>query len=210
MERKPKIYILDDEPQILEAITHLVKPIEAEVETYCRVDDFLAGFQNDGPACLVLDVRLPGMSGMELQKHLTQEGYGIPVIIVTGHADVRMAVDAVKAGAAGFLEKPFRPQELFEEIQKTLRADVERWERLDEEQSIDRKLSLLKVGERKVVDLIRQGKNNYEIAEALDLSLRGVEARRAKVMRTLRVDSKTELLRLLRMPGPHNASQPSS
>ena len=121
-----------------------------------------------------------------------------------------MAVDAVQAGAVNFLEKPFRPQELFEEVQKTLRADVERWNRRDEEESIERKLTLLKAGERKVVDLIRQGKTNEEIAEALDLSVRGVEARRAKVMRTLRVDSKSELLRLLRTRSPREASNPSS
>jgi RNA polymerase sigma factor (sigma-70 family) len=140
------------------------------------------------------------MSGIELQKRLAESGCRLPIIIVTGHADVRMAVDAVKAGAVNFLEKPFRPQELFEEIQKTIRADIEAWQRRDEEQNLERKLATLKVGEREVLDLIMQGKTNEEIAKELQLSVRGVEARRAKAMKTLRVDSKSELMRMLRGP----------
>lgn len=210
MQRKPTIFIVDDEPEVLEAIAHLVKPIEAKVETFSRADDFLSDFHDDGPGCLVLDVRMPGMSGMELQTRLARAGSQIPIIIVTGHADIRMAVDAVKSGAASFLEKPFRPQELFEEIQKTLRADIEAWQRREEEQSLERKLALLKAGERAVLDLIRDGKTNEEIAEELQLSIRGVEARRAKAMETLRVDSKTELIRLLRISSPRKSPKPSS
>jgi FixJ family two-component response regulator len=148
---------------------------------------------------------MPGMSGLELQSRLAQAGSQIPIIIVTGHADVRMAVDAVKAGATNFFEKPFRPQELFDEIQKTLRKDVENWRRRDEEQNVERKLSMLKVGEREVVDLIMDGKTNEEIASELQLSVRGVEARRAKAMRTLRVDSKAELVQLLRSAPAHKS-----
>jgi two-component system, LuxR family, response regulator FixJ len=210
MQRKPTIYIVDDEPEVLEAISHLVKPIEAEVKTYSRADDFLSDFQGDGPGCLVLDVRLPGMSGMELQERLIQARCQMPIIIISGHADIRMAVDAVKAGAVNFLEKPFRPQELFEEIQKTLRSDIERWQHRDEEQSLERKLAVLKAGEREVLDLIMQGKTNEEIARELQLSVRGVEARRAKAMRTLRVDSKSELVRLLRLSIPRSSSKPPS
>jgi FixJ family two-component response regulator len=114
-------------------------------------------------------------------------------------------VDAVKAGAANFFEKPFRPQDLFEEIQKTLRQDIDNWRRRDEEQSVERKLALLKSGEREVLDLIMDGKTNEEIASELQLSVRGVEARRAKAMRTLRVDSKTELVQLLRSAPAHKS-----
>jgi FixJ family two-component response regulator len=191
---------VDDEPEVLEAISHLVKPIEAEVRTFSRADAFLSNFQDEGPGCLILDVRLPNMSGMELQSRLAEIGCKIPIIIVTGHADIRMAVEAVKKGALNFLEKPFRPQELFEEIQKALRSDTERWQRHDEEQSLEKKLGLLKSGEREVLDRIMEGKTNEEIARELDLSVRGVEARRAKAMRTLRVDSKSELMRMLRSP----------
>jgi RNA polymerase sigma factor (sigma-70 family) len=200
MQRKPTIYIVDDEPEVLEAVSHLVKPIEAEVKTYARADQFLSEFKDEGPGCLILDVRMPVMSGIELQNRLVESGCRLPIIIVTGHADVRMAVDAVKAGAVNFLEKPFRPQELFEEIQKTIRADIDAWQRRDEEQNLERKLAALKAGEREVLDLIMQGKTNEEIAKELELSVRGVEARRAKAMKTLRVDSKSELMRMLRGP----------
>jgi two-component system, LuxR family, response regulator FixJ len=197
---------VDDEPQVLEAISHLVEPIEAEVRSFSNGNDFLCNFADDGPGCLVLDARLPGMSGMEIQSRLAESGCQIPIIIVTGHADVRMAVDAVRAGAVNFLEKPFRPQELFEEIQKALRADIESWKHRDEEQSLERKLAMLKAGEREVLDLIVQGKTNEEIAQELALSVRGVEARRAKAMKVLHVSSKSELLRLMRSHSPRNAT----
>lgn len=209
MQQKPTIYVVDDEPQVLEAIAHLVQPIGAEVKTYSRADEFLSDFKDDGPGCLVLDVRMPGMSGLELQARLKENGCDMPLVIVTGHADVRMAVDAVKAGAAGFLEKPFRPQELFDQIQKSLRADAEAWRSREEGQNVERKLRHLKAGEREVLALIAKGKTNEQIAEELHLSVRGVEARRAKAMKTLRVDSKAELLRVLRggqAPRPADAA----
>jgi FixJ family two-component response regulator len=202
MQRKPIIYIVDDEREVLEAVSHLVQPIEAEVRVYSCADDFLASFADDGPGCLVLDVRLPGMSGLELQSRLAAAGRHIPIIVVTGHADVRMAVDAVKHGAVNFLEKPFRPQELFEEIQKALRADIENWRLRDDEQCLERQLAQLKPGERAVLELIGQGKTNDEIADSLHLSVRGVEARRAKAMKILAVTSKSELLQLLRGGSP--------
>ncbi len=199
MHRKPTIYLVDDDSQVLDAISHLVKPIGANVETFSRADDFLSKFCYAGPACLVLDVRLPGMSGLELQVQLAEADCRIPIIFITGYADIRMAVDAIKNGAANFFEKPFRPQELFDEIQKLLRADIEFWQYRDEEICIERKLAFLKLGEREVLDRIAEGKTNEEIAKELQLSIRGVEARRAKAMKTLRVDSKAELMTLLRI-----------
>jgi two-component system, LuxR family, response regulator FixJ len=197
MQRKFTIYIVDDEPDVLESIAHLVQPIGADVKTFSDTDDFFSKFNYDGPGCLILDVRMPGMSGMELQMRLVETGCHIPIIIITGHADIRMAVDAMKAGAVNFFEKPFRPQELFDVIQNSLRTDIDAWQHRDEEQCIERKLALLKEKEREVLELIMQGKTNEEIAGDLQLSVRGVEARRAKAMKILRVDSKSELMRLL-------------
>jgi two-component system, LuxR family, response regulator FixJ len=210
MQRKSTVYVVDDEPQVLEAISHLIKPFGMEVKKFSRADDFLSSFQYEGPACLVLDVRMPGMSGMELLSRLSQMNCKIPVIFITGHADVQMAVDAVKSGAVNFLEKPFLPQELFDEIQKALRADIEAWQRRADEYNIEKKLALLKAGEREVLDLIREGKTNEEIAKDLNLSVRGVEARRAKAMKTLRVDSKTELLQMLRLSPVRNSTRSPS
>jgi two-component system, LuxR family, response regulator FixJ len=209
MHRKPTVYIVDRELQTLEAITQLINPLEAEVFTYSRVEDFLREFDYKGPACLVLDVRLPDMSGLVLQSKLAQAGCKIPVIIITGDADVRMAVDAMKAGAVNFFEKPFRPHDLFEQIQKTLRADIEIWQRIAEEQSIERKLETLDRRQREVLDLVAAGMSNEEIAQKLHLSVRGIEARRAKAMKILRVDSKSELLELLRIVN-HQRSNASS
>ena len=198
MQRKPTIYIVDGEREVLDAITQLVKPIGPEVKTFTRADDFLSYFHDDGPGCLVLAVRIPDMSGVEIQARLVQAGCQIPVIFITGHADVRMAVAAMKTGAVDFLEKPFRSQELFDEIQQSLRSSIEKWQQRDEEQRIECELALLKSGEREVIDLINEGKTNEQIARELQISVRGVEARRAKAKRTLRVDSKSDLLKLLR------------
>ena len=205
MQRKPTIYIVDDEREVLDAIAQLVQPIGAEVKTFSRADDFLSYFHDDGPGCLVLAVRIPDMSGLELQARLVQTACQIPVIFITAHADVRMAVDAMKTGAVNFLEKPFRPQELFDEIQQSLRSAIATWKHYDKEQSIQRKFALLKSGEREVLDLIKEGKTNERIARELQLSVRGVEARRAKVMRTLRVDSKSDLVKLLRVCIPQKS-----
>jgi two-component system, LuxR family, response regulator FixJ len=207
MLRKPTVYVIDDEPDILDIVAGLVRPIGAEVVTFGAAEDFLTGFQHDGAACLVLDVRLPGMSGLELQKKLAQANCTIPVIIVTGYADVRMALDAIRDGAVNFFEKPFRMQELFDQIQKSLREDGEWWQRHEEEQSVERRLALLKAGERAVLDRVAEGKTNEEIAKDLQLSVRGVEARRAKAMKTLRVDSKAELMRLLRISARRSAGK---
>jgi two-component system, LuxR family, response regulator FixJ len=204
MQRKPTIYIVDHEPQVLRSITLLVKPIGAKIRTFTRADNFLNNFHYEGPGCLVLDVFLPDMSGMELQSRLTQAKCQIPIIIITGHADIRMAVDAMKAGAVNFFEKPFRPQDLFKEIQKSLRNDIEVWKRIEEVQSLERKLAILKTGEREVLHLIQEGKTNREIAQELQLSVRGVETRRAKAMKTLRIDSKAELMKFMRISSSRN------
>jgi FixJ family two-component response regulator len=198
MPGKPTIYVVDDEAQILDLIAYLVRPIEANVVVFSRADDFLANFRYEGPACLVLDIRMPGMSGLELQAKLVQANCRIPVVFITGYADVKMAVDALKSGARSFFEKPFRPQELFDEIQKILRAEIDSWNRREAEQNVRRRLDFLTAGEREVLNLIAAGNTNEEVAEKLQLSVRGVEARRAKAMKTLRGDSKAELMTLLK------------
>jgi FixJ family two-component response regulator len=206
MDRKSTVYVIDDEPDILDTIAALVRPIGANLQTFATAEEFLSSFQYDGPSCLLLDVRLPGMSGLELQNSLAQADCTMPVIIMTGYADVRMALDAIRGGAVNFFEKPFRMQELFDQIQKSLHDDREWWRRHDEEQGVERRFSSLKAGERAVLDLVAEGKTNEEIASELQLSVRGVEARRAKAMKTLRVDSKTELMRLLRISARGSAA----
>jgi FixJ family two-component response regulator len=129
MQRKPTIYIVDDEPGIVESLTHLVKPTGADVQSYSSGEEFLKNFRPTGPACLVLDVRMPGMSGLEVQRRLAMAGHGIPVIVITGHGDVKMAVEAVSRGALSFWEKPFCPDALLGEIRAALQRDEEEWSR---------------------------------------------------------------------------------
>jgi two-component system, LuxR family, response regulator FixJ len=175
MRRQPTIYIVDNEPQVLEAIGRLVEPIGANVETFSRAEIFLGKFRDRGPACLVSELRLPGMSGLELQSKLNQMGCRIPIIFLTGYTDTRTVVAAMKAGGANVFEKPFRPRELIDEIQKTLRRDSEAWQRRDLEQDIERELAFLLSGERHVLERIAEGATNDEMARELQLSIRGAE-----------------------------------
>jgi two-component system response regulator TtrR len=145
----------------------------------------------------VLDVRVPGMSGMELQRQLAAAGSTLPIIFVTGHADVRMAVDAMERGACGFLEKPFRPQELCEKIQSAVRRDVDAWRRREEQAGAAARLARLTPAERKVADRVAAGKTNKMIAQELFLSTRTVEAHRARLMHRLGIGSRTELVGLM-------------
>jgi RNA polymerase sigma factor (sigma-70 family) len=145
---------------------------------------------------LVLDVRMPGMSGLELQKELLARKIELPTIIITGFGDVRMAVEAMKAGAVEFLEKPFRTQELCDLIQKAIKVDAVNWQARQYRQQVRQQLATLTNAERVVLDLVVAGKTNRTIAEQLGLSIRTIEDRRARMMRKLKVTSRADLLEL--------------
>ena len=202
MMSSPVVYVVDDDPSILRLLVDLVRAVELNVEAYESAEQFLHAYQASGPGCLVLDVRVPGMSGMELQKQLTAAGSTLPIIFITGHADVRMAVEAMERGAFGFLEKPFRFQELCEKIQNAVRLDVETWRRREEQESAAARLAQLTPAERKVADRVITGKTNKMIAQELGLSTRTVEALRAKLMGRLGMRSRTELVRLMAAIAP--------
>ena len=172
--------------------------IGLKAQSWSSGDAFLAAYAPTGPGCLVLDVRMPGMSGLELQKELNQRGAALPIILITGHADVRMAVEAMKAGALEFFEKPFRTQDLCDKIQEAVKLDKEKWQRRKERENAESRIGSLTPAERQVMELIADGKTNKEIAAELDLSLRAVEDRRARMMKRLQVKSRAELLRLLK------------
>lgn len=198
MKRESTVYIVDDDRSIAEAVSHLIRPLGLRTETYSSAEQFLAVYRPTGPGCLVLDVRMPGMSGLMLQKQLADRGDTIPIIIITAHADVRMAVETMRAGAVVFLEKPFRPQELCENIQDAIRLDEQAWAKREQEEDIEKKFTRLTPGEREVLDLVVAGRTNREIADELGLSVRGVENRRAKMMERLGIRCKRELLDLVR------------
>lgn len=120
MKPKPCVYVVDDDPAMGQSLSLFIKAIGFEVRAYASAMEFLEAYEATGPACLVLDVRLPGMSGPELQQRLAESGIALPIIFITGHADADIEAEAMKHGAIGFLEKPFRPQDLIENIQKAI------------------------------------------------------------------------------------------
>jgi len=197
MTPEATVYVVDDDPAVIQALTELVKLVGLEVHAYTSADEFLAAYQPSGPACLVLDVRMPGMSGMELQRKLALAGVTLPIIIVTGHSDVRMAVEAMKLGAVEFLEKPFRAQELCDNIQKAVRIDQDRWQARQRREKADRRFEDLTPAERTVMSLVAVGKTNKMIADELGLSVRAIEDRRSRMMKKLGVKSRGELLEMV-------------
>ncbi len=190
------VYVVDDDPASRRLIASLLEAIFSRVQTFESASEFLDAYQDNHPGCLVLDVAMPGMSGLELQKTLAERNVQLPIVFLTGHANVQMAVGAMQAGAVNFLEKPFREQELWESVRRAFELDrrqrQERVGRTDGEQ----KVSKLAPGEREVLALILEGMFNKEIAAQLNLSIRTVEDRRARLMRKLEVGSVVELVQL--------------
>ena len=198
MSSQPTVFVVDDDPAINEAVAELVELIGLKVSTYTSATDFLEDFQPRGPACLVLDIRMPGMSGLELQRKLADAQRTVPVVVITGHGDVRMAVEAMKLGAVEFLEKPFRAQELCDSIQKAIRVDEDNWRKRQRQEQVEQTYDRLTPAERQVMDLVVAGKTNKLIAEELGLSVRAIEDRRARMMKKLGVTTRAELLNLAR------------
>ena len=162
MESKPTVYLVDDDPAILRVLAELVELIELKAECYRSANEFLKTYKPTGPACLVLDVRMPGMSGLELQKELVKSDITLPIIMITGHGDVRMAVEAMSAGALNLLEKPFRTQELCDNIQQAIRIAEERWQHRRQREEFNSLMADLTPAEREVLDLVLAGKTKND------------------------------------------------
>jgi len=183
------VFIVDDDPAMRSAMSSLVRSVGLAVETYQSAQAFLDDRDRDRPGCLVLDVRMPGMSGLELQDLLLERNVRLPLIMVTGYGNVPMAVRALKAGAVAFLEKPFNDQELLDAIHNAIEIDRDR-RRLDDlsavQQQWQRRLARLTPVEYEIMDLILEGKTNKTIATALDMSSKAIEMIRASIMAKLR------------------------
>jgi two-component system response regulator TtrR len=205
---KPIVYVLDGDPAVIRAVTKLVAGIGLEAQGYQSAEKFLEAYRPAGPACLVLEVRIPGMSGLELQERLKSAGSSLPIIFVTSYADVRMAVEVMEKGAFGLLEKPFRPQELCDKIQKAIRLDQENWQRRQQQEAVNRRLEPLTPAERKVFDRVVAGQTNKMIAEGLGLSVRTVEVHRSRMLKKLGVKSRADLLSLMAAPPPQTKPTP--
>ena len=195
------VYVVDDDAAVRDSLKWLIESVGLRVQPCASAQAFLDAYERSSPGCLVLDVRLRGMSGLDLQAELARREIGIPTIIVTGHGDVAMAVRAMKMGAIDFIEKPFNDQELLERIQRAIDADQTARRGGQEREQICALLATLSPREREVMDLLVLGKANKEVADQLGLSTRTVEGHRARLMEKLACTSLAELVRLsLRAP----------
>lgn len=196
MNDEATVFLVDDDPAALRALATLVKVVFPRVQTFSSAADFLAAYRG-GPGCLVLDVAMPGISGLELHRKLVQDKVALPVVFVTGHGNVPMAVEAMQMGAVNFLEKPVKEQELWESIRKALELDRQNRRRRARRQRAEERFARLNSGEREVLSLILEGKMNKEIAATLGLSPRTIEDRRAKLMKKMGANSLAELVQLV-------------
>lgn len=194
---KPVIYIVDDNAAVRDAVRFLVQQVGLTAKIYVSAQEFLDNFQLGMRGCLVLDIRMPGISGIELQEKLTLIGAHLPVIIVTGHGDVPITVRAMKAGAFEFLQKPFNDQVLLDTIQAALKKYDIVWEQEDKRSHASHSLAALSRREREVLELLRLGKSNKVIARELSLSVRTVEGYRANITDKLGAKSLGQLIDLV-------------
>jgi len=194
---RPTIFIVDDDAAVRDALKLLLRSVGQAVETYASAQEFLEGYGEDRPGCLVLDIRMPGMSGLELQQKLNEKHSILPIIFITGHGDVPMAVEAMQAGAVDFIQKPFRDQDLIDRINQALEKDGANRAALGERNDIRRRLETLTPREREVLDLVVHGKANKVIAGDLNLSQRTVEIHRARVMEKMQASSLAHLVRMV-------------
>jgi len=193
----PTVFIVDDDEAVRNSLRLLVKSVGLTATALVSAQEFLASFDPLQPGCLVLDVRMPGMSGLELQQQLNLYGAVIPVIFITGHGDVPMAVEAMQQGAFDFLQKPFRDQDLIDRIQRALEKDRANRAALDERSRIRERHEMLTPREREVLALVTSGKANKIMAADLGLSQRTVEVHRARVMEKMGASSLAHLVRMV-------------
>ena len=193
----PKVYIVDDDEAVLDSVRLLLRSVDYDVETFSSAKAFLEQAPHIRAGCLLLDVRMPGMSGLDLQQQLRQRGVPIPIIFITGHGDVPMAVQAMQAGAFDFLQKPFRDQDLLDRIAEALTLDQNRRNNQLHMDDVRERLEQLSPREREVLDLVTKGQANKVIALELNLSQRTVEIHRARVMEKMEARSLADLVRMM-------------
>ena len=191
----PTVFIIDDDASVRESIHDLVESVSLRAESFATAQGFLSGERRDGPSCLVLDVRLPDTSGLDLQQELSRAGVKIPIIFITGHADIPMTVKAMKSGAVEFLTKPFREQDLLDAIHRALRRDRGVREKRKQLAELQKRYSSLSARECEVISLA-SGLLNKQIAAELGSSETTVKIQRGRVMQKMQAKSLPDLVRM--------------
>ena len=197
------VYVIDDDSSTRELLAWLMKRNAIACETFADPRGFLQAYRPGGAACLILDLHMPGMTGLDLQRTLNEQGVDLPVIFLSGRADVPKAVEAVKGGAYDFIEKPFDYKRVVELVRECLATDGQARVQREKRRAHAERLAQLTQREREVMDLVVAGQMNREIAERLEISIKTVEAHRAKIMEKLSVNSVAELVQaVMESKGP--------
>jgi RNA polymerase sigma factor (sigma-70 family) len=195
-EAKPIVFVVDDDPIVRTSMNRLIRSLGLEVQTFASAQEFLRARRADAPGCLVVDVRMPDVSGLDLQQELAKANIDLPIIFVTGHADVPMSVRAMKAGAIEFLTKPFREQDLLEAIQHGIGQHRETREWRAEMMELRERLESLTPREREVLPMVAGGVLNKQIADQLGTSEKTIKIHRSQLMRKMKAASLADLVRM--------------
>jgi RNA polymerase sigma factor (sigma-70 family) len=193
---EPLVFVVDDDASVRKALARLIRSVGIGVETFASADEFLAREPHEGPACVITDVRMPGLSGLQLQQHLAESERSLAVIFMTGYGTIPMTVQAMKAGAVDFLEKPFEDQDLIDAVYKALVENRDTMQAEAELRAIVERVDSLTPRQREVFEMVVSGKLNKEIASELGTSEKTVKAQRSQVMKRMHADSLADLVRL--------------
>ncbi len=194
---EPTVFVVDDDTQARNSVCALVKSMGMRSQAFASAEEFLAEYQDRRPGCVVTDLLMPGMSGLDLQEQLLQRGFDIPVIVLTAYARTATTVQAMRAGALAVLDRPFAEDDLWEMIRQAVAMDTARHAEHDRRRNVCIRFSQLTDPEREVLDLIIQGHSNKTIAHKLDVSMRTVANRRSGIMDKMRAGSTAELLHMV-------------